>query len=283
MKKLDKICFLILAHKNPQQLKRLIDSLGFKHFDIFVHVDGKVPLDDFCHSGATFLSSRIKCYWGDFSLVQATLNLLKEARSQQNKYAYYVFLSGMDYPIKSNQVIYDRILSSDNDYMDYFYHNEKTWHRRYRRYHFPNPESDLKTRVFKRIIGSRLLKFMPERKLPLKYKPCWGSQWWILSAYAIDYLFYTLKKHPKIIRFFKYCRIPDEMFFHIILTNSPVRERIRPGLNYIDWTQDSYHPKTLTYAEDFDFLMNTEKLFARKFNCQTDTLILDHIDAELRS
>lgn len=41
---MSKICFLIAAHKNQNQLMRLLNHLK-KDFDIYVHIDKKSKLD----------------------------------------------------------------------------------------------------------------------------------------------------------------------------------------------------------------------------------------------
>lgn len=110
-----KFAFLILAHEDPDHLRRLIHALDDPHFDFFVHVDRKADLDSFRfgsyqlqHSTLTVLENRITTYWGDMSLVDAMLAMYRRAYETQN-YDRYITLSGLDYPLVSNQEIYDSL------------------------------------------------------------------------------------------------------------------------------------------------------------------------------
>ena len=71
---------------------------------------------------------------------------------------------------------------------------------------------------------------------------------------------------------------PDEFLIPTIVMNSPFRDSIiNDNFYYIDWSRGGSNPKTLT-AEDFDKLMSSDKLMARKFDTQTDAKILDLLD-----
>jgi hypothetical protein len=76
-------------------------------------------------------------------------------------------------------------------------------------------------------------------------------------------------------------KIPDEIFFQTVLMNSPYKNGIiYDNLRYIIWSPGSRHPATLNirYFEDF---MNSNKLFARKFDTNIDADVLDMIDREI--
>ena len=44
---MDKIAILILAHKNPHQLARLITCFNDCRYDIYIHIDKKVDISPF--------------------------------------------------------------------------------------------------------------------------------------------------------------------------------------------------------------------------------------------
>jgi Core-2/I-Branching enzyme len=98
-----KIAFLILAHADPKHLHRLCRTLGPKD-DIFVHIDKRTDLSSFegplIPSNVKFTQRRIPVYWGDISVVEATLILLEEALRSKTPYLRLVLLSGSCYPIK---------------------------------------------------------------------------------------------------------------------------------------------------------------------------------------
>lgn len=272
-----KICFLILAHTNLLQLERLINTLEYKFFDIYVHFDAKFSQKGLRRSGATVLTKRIKCYWGDYSCVQATLNLMEKARSSQNNYKYYSLLSGMDYPVKSNSFIYDRLMRSDREYIDFFESIDKHRLDRFQKMFFM--KNTISHRYLRQISKYMSIK---DRVLPSGYTPYFGSQWWSLSEQAVEYIFDVLHKNPNVSKFYYHSLLPDEMFFQTILCNSPFKDSIIPSLTHVDWSLGGKHPKVFTTDKDFDCLSNIDALFARKFDCNSNSEILNRIDKELR-
>jgi hypothetical protein len=97
MKKADgagmKIAYLLLAHHHPLHLTRLISALETEHADIFLHIDKKSQ-DMICpplKNNITLIKNTVKVNWGGFSVVQATLNLMKEA-SASGEYDYFILL-----------------------------------------------------------------------------------------------------------------------------------------------------------------------------------------------
>ena len=72
--------YIILAHKAPDQLKRLIDRLNDEDSFFFIHIDKKSYIEPFTEcvvgNNIKFITNRINCLWGDFSQVIATLGFL---------------------------------------------------------------------------------------------------------------------------------------------------------------------------------------------------------------
>ena len=67
----------------------------------------------------------------------------------------------------------------------------------------------------------------------------------------------------------------DELFVQTIAMNSPYRQNIaNDSLRYIDWEHG--FPYSFT-AEDYSLLMNSDKLFARKFDEKKDFQIVARI------
>ncbi|EGP5552038.1 hypothetical protein DWT96_13310, partial [Enterococcus faecium] len=101
-----KQAYLILAHGSLEIFSALIKTLDFKGNDIFVHIDKTTDEKNFIREGNKlkssnifFIEDRYKIRWGDFSIVQAELALLKSAISI-GEYSYYHLISGVDFPIK---------------------------------------------------------------------------------------------------------------------------------------------------------------------------------------
>ena len=70
-----RIAHLIMAHKNPGQLERLIVTMKHTMFDLYIHLDKKTDIKSFRHldkhDNVFFIMYRIECNWGGYSFVKA--------------------------------------------------------------------------------------------------------------------------------------------------------------------------------------------------------------------
>src|SRR5690606_16747316 len=100
-----KIAHLILAHKNPAQLARLVKALQHPDFDFYIHIDKKTAESPFCEALAgnniIFIKKRTKIYWAGYGRIQDTLNGFEEILDTGKAYGYINVLSAQDFPIKS--------------------------------------------------------------------------------------------------------------------------------------------------------------------------------------
>ena len=96
-----------------------------------------------------------------------------------------------------------------------------------------------------------------------------GSQWFSITHDTACYLLDEFKKMKKS---FRYTFAPDEIFLQTILMQSPQIDKIiDDNLRYIDW--DRGNPYSFK-QEDYPLLMNSNKLFARKFDTSVDQAII---------
>ena len=107
---------LIMAHKNKEQLIRLIKSLSVEEMDVYVHLDKnwKLSKEEIAEiknvaNNVYLVDKRVHGELDKWSLVQITLNLIESAleNEKQNgiEYKYFMLLSGQDYPIKKKEYI----------------------------------------------------------------------------------------------------------------------------------------------------------------------------------
>ncbi len=109
-----KLAYIILAHKLPQQLIRLIDSLDEPESIFVLHLCKNTSRKDYYeikyllkNRPNIFYCKRERGAWGEFSLSQAVLNGMKLLSNENMAFDYISVLSGNDYPIKSNNYIKD--------------------------------------------------------------------------------------------------------------------------------------------------------------------------------
>lgn len=276
-----KSAILILAHKNPEQLKRLYGALAHPLFDIYISIDAHsdiTPFRELLPEGA-FIKRREKGVWGGFSLVQASLNGIEEILSSGTDYNYIHFISGQDYPILPMD---DIASATDDDYKKEYiaWHDisgseqyQKNMRARYEYYHINHRNRYITITINKAI---RFLQpFKRNCPVGTAYK---GGGWWSLTTGSLHYILDYCKSHPEVIKFFRRSHCPDEIFFQTILKNSPFAEHMTGNhMRCIDWSAHGKSPETLT-VKDFDKIVSGGNWFARKFDISKDTEVLDMID-----
>lgn len=275
---------IIIAHKNPSQLERLIKKLKHPHFDFYIHIDKKVDVKSFEYladmDGVYFIHNRFKCNWGGFSTLEAMVNSLAEVLESGIKYDYYNLLSAQDYPIKSNEEIYH--FFSQNNENSYIYYQDadpsKWWSGavdRFQKYHLTDFNFTGKSTI------ERVINFlMPVRKFPIDWKMFGGSKasWWSLNLESAIYLTNFFSNNLRLRRFLRFCWGTDEFVIPTILMNSPLKDKIvNNNLRFIIFPDGRANPKILG-IDDFSDLMESSMLFARKFDVEIDKEILSEID-----
>jgi hypothetical protein len=288
-----KYAFLVLAHTDPKQLRRLIHALDDEHFDFFVHIDQKSAISEFQfdqyelkHSTLHVLENRYPLYWGDISIVEATLALYRMAHAT-GLYSRYITLSGLDYPIKSNQEIYAALsdLSVEHIAGCPLYRDIAFRIRGFYLWKYGSKITTFCLRVHK--LG--LIRHKEHIKIDKKECPVYvSSQWHALSHEFVSYLLKTLDDDPKLLHFFKYSYAPDELLIPTILFNSPFGERANSFIKPDSWDFETLFATlpTLHYLRrrhrnlvvldesDFHDLLGSDKLFFRKaMSGKSDELI----------
>ena len=275
-----RLAHLILAHGNPLQLERLINRLICTHTDVYIHLDAKTDLDKFIHiqslSNVFFINKRTAITWANYSMVKATLNSFEEILKRGITYSHINLLSGQDYPLKSAAVIQRFFLANaDKTYMRSLRIDEE-WQEslsRLTKYSL----GDYKL-PFKFNLQSFLNNVLPKRKMPNGLTPYGISQWFAITPACATYVMEYLKENTAVRRFFRMTWAVDELVFQTILLNSELKDTIvNNHLRYIKFSKGGIHPKTLT-MDDACLLVESNQFYARKFNTEADSEILDYLD-----
>lgn len=307
--------YIILAHKNPEQLLRLIKRLNTTNVFFYLHIDKLSKSSLFFNlfkkfSNVYFVSdeNRVNCIWGDISIVKATINTIKDVLINTNSSnGYCILLSGEDYPLMNTKSIASfffknktiNFISSESIPRDEWVNGGKD---RLEFYNF-HPNKDLKQHIAipyifskyfyrKRTIKQlfRLIRSTNKNKLLLIFRKreflnqishFGGSQWWALPMSTIQLIDAFLNENPKFLQQHKYTQAPDEIFFHSIVSSLISKDLIQNSITYVKWPKcNLYSPVTFT-INDVNQLKNSKALFARKFNTHIDSEILDEIDKTL--
>ncbi len=282
-----RIAHLIVAHKNPKQLERLIYALKHQEADCYIYLDKKVDIRPFDYlkqlSNVHFVKERIRCSWGGYSLVRAMLKSIEQIRDTGIKYDFINLLSAQDYPVRPVNEIHDFFEKhTGKSFISFDISNDTKWWKaaeaRYKKFHF----TDMTFRG-KYFIQNLLNKIMPERIFPLDLI-LYGSSnstWWTINYELAIYMAEFLNTHSELSSFLNYTWTPDEFAIPTIIMNSPYKnEVINNNYRYIDWNAGEAHPKTLL-TNDYEKIIQSDMLFARKFDIDTDSFILDKIDKHI--
>ncbi|MGV3762426.1 beta-1,6-N-acetylglucosaminyltransferase [Parapedobacter sp.] len=275
-----RIAHLILGYRYPTQLTRLVRQLCHPNATVFIHIDSKASLKDFDSltgnmGNINFLSRRRSIIWGGYSMVQTTIDAFNEIIAYHRDFDFINLLSESDYPLRNATTIHSYLSANlGKSFMDMRFDDSPWWQeaqQKIRKYHFVD------YRLPGKYLAERIVNAITtQRKLPLDMAFTGYSQWMTLSIEHVKYILSFVNKNPKAIQFFKHTWGPDEFFFQTILYNSHFREEIiNENLRYIKWGEGKHNPEILT-REDYATLVNSGKLYARKFDMDSD--VLDLID-----
>ena len=283
-----KHAYLIIAHNEYPVLRALLSMLDDERNDIFLHIDHRsMELYEKIHSvqmqlaNLHILSTRNKVYWGDLSQVE-TEYLLLETASAKEAYSYYHLLSGTDLPIQTQDYIHSFFqINAGKEFVEYWSGNrhQKDLKRKISRYYFFTKHlkrNNSKWHVITApchnlaLIVQKMVHF--NRKQEVEFRK--GSQWFSITH---NFCLYLLEKKPFVLQRFRYTLCPDEIFVQTLLWNSSFKKNIYNiednnigSMRLIDWNRgDPYTWKIQDYTE----LVNSNKLFARKFSSQEEELI----------
>lgn len=286
-----KHAYLIMAHTDFALLKTLITMLDDVRNDIYLHVDKKAK--DF--APAMFSTSKAKLHilekrldvrWGHYSQIKLEM-LLFETAHKNGPYAYYHLLSGMDLPLKSQDYIHDFFTqNSGKEFVGFWNNLDWQAHFRVSQYFFFMQYEKAKNRYIqiffsklRRFIRKNIHKITKERKTDFTCKK--GPNWVSITHNFCNYL---LLQKEFILKRFKYTQNGDEVFLQTVIWNSPFKEKLydisdtdNGCMREIDWERGTISSPYTWREEDAEFLMSSEKLFARKFSNLVDKKIINKI------
>lgn len=294
-----KHAYLILAHKNFGQLHKLIDLLDDPRNDIYVHVDAKAKdfnREEFIgitrNSRLKILPQRLSVNWGGVSIMRSEL-LLLEAALEDGPHDYYHLLSGMDLPIKTQNEIHKFFDTNRGKEFINLWEFKKSTLSRFRYYTvFPEGEGRFRTRIINHIfkglqmaVGHRI-----NRDVDFRF----GSQWFSITHDLAEYVIAHKDWLEKVFRHTSTC---DEIFLPTLVASSPFAGRLYistpvqnqkevnlANMRYIDWTRGESvrHPWTFR-ADDMELLESVPHFWARKFDEEVDSEIIDKIYNRLKN
>jgi hypothetical protein len=275
------IAFLILAHRQPRPFARLCDRLAAGGDGIFAHIDARADLAPFAAAAGArvhFLADRVAADWAGYSLVEATLQLIRAALAHGN--ADHLSLhSGADYPLRP-LAMFRRHLAVHPEVefiqVDDHASTHPAFRARHEKYWCEPPRTS-----GKRLLESLRHCWPGRRRFPGGLRPWSGSQWWTLTRPCAAWLADRLEQDRALVHFLRHTLVPDELAFPTLLMASPFRDRIAGDhLRCIEFPPGSPHARTWR-AADLPRLLAHPGFFARKFDGDDPERLLDRLDERL--
>ncbi|MDE6008564.1 MAG: beta-1,6-N-acetylglucosaminyltransferase [Muribaculaceae bacterium] len=278
-----KQAFLITAYNHFDHLDRLIRFLDDVDVWFYVYVDAKIDIPDFLAFVKTanpvevLHSQRVE--WGDQSQIITELELFAKAY-ETREIEWFHLISGTDFPLRPAKDILQFYEEAED--VDCFMETEpipphladrvEIYHLGVRR---PSELGGL-TPMIQSKFRALQVKIGIKRKSPVEGGFRYGSNWVDLRRNAVKML---LDERDAILSSTKYTQIANEIYKQTFLQNRGLRI-VNDNLRYIDWSARQPSPKSLG-LEDYEAMMNSGKLFARKFDAEDSPILCDKILATL--
>ena len=277
-----RIAYILLCHKDPtaiiQQAERLTKAGDY----MSIHFDASASDSDFreiyqalsSNPNVTFATKRIRCGWGEWSLVQATLNAVESGLNAFPRATHFYMLSGDCMAIKSAEYTHNYLDDNDLDFIESFDFFESDWIKTgwkeerliYRHWFNERTQKKQFYAMFK--LQKRLGL---TRNIPHDLQIQIGSQWWCLRRQTVETVIEFTKRRRDVMRFFKTTWIPDETFFQTVVRhvvpNSEISTRTLTFLMFSDYGM----PLTF-YNDHYELLLAQNYMFARKISSEATDL-----------
>lgn len=282
--------YLIMAHSQPELLKKILRVLDHEENDFFIHLDIKSPLQpsDFVScitKGRLYFTDRISITWGHFNMTKAEYLLLEKAL-EVGEHDYYHLITGQDFPLKPVEEI--NAFFAENRGKEFI--------------HFSKDSFCQKKYVHRFVTKHPLIKFCGRTKNKWYYfhclialiqetfykviKPKWSSEKFLAGSqfFSITQEFakFLVEHKSEVFKRYKYSLNGDESFVQTIAYNSKFKDNLyikernddmHGNMRYVDWKNGANgSPATIT-KEYVPAALKSGFIFTRKVD------IINHPEA----
>lgn len=305
------IAYLISAHTDAPQLARLVRALH-PDAEYFIHIDKKSDIRPFKETISAknvhfieendgsneYVGKRIDVRWGTLIEVEYQMELIKAAVFHPRHFDRIFFLSGMDYPLWSNERITQWLeaqgdreilqgICMDTPYIQGQQRELYTCSRPlFRLFNNKwNQRASILCRKLLKGIGCRKRLSFKVNGTPWHlYK---GSAWWCISEELAKFVLLRYSGQAEVERYFRDSFGQAETLIQTIAFNSPdwapkciLSQGPYPGLNALTPLHYIVYEPVIKVmdASDFPALMQSGKMFARKFRSGESDEVVRMID-----
>jgi len=284
--------YLITAHSKKAQLLNLLGLLDDPENDLYLHIDKKAQgfteaemIAAAPHSRVSFVP-RLDARWGSETFIDAILSLI--CLASEEEHAFYHLLSGVDLPLKPQSEIRAFFNAHmGEEFVSFERETAKPYiiEGRIARWHWRQPVHPLLKKFHRRaapasIFLQRVFGVSRIKNAPVVFQKggVWFSITHALARYAVEEM-------PRYRAYYRHTSCADEIWLQTLVANSPFMQRraymgwddeLAATMRYVDWSGGGASPRVLTSA-DFDMLMHSGMLFARKFDDAVDADVIKQI------
>ena len=277
-----KIAYILLCHKDPDAIIQQAERLTAVGDYMSIHFDARAKPEHFRkiraalqdNPNVVFAHKRIKCGWGEWSLVQATLYAVESAVEAFPRATHFYMLSGDCMAVKTAEYAHRYLDERDKDFIESYDFFESDWiktgmkeDRLIYRHHFN--ERTQKWRFYTSLAIQRKLGLT--RAVPEDLQIMIGSQWWCLRRRTIEWILKMTRDRADVMRFFRTTWIPDETFFQTLVRHLVPENEIETRTLTFLMFSDYGMPVTF-YNDHYDLLLSQDFLFARKISPEASEL-----------
>jgi hypothetical protein len=301
-------CYLIQSHTAPAQVLRLATTIRRSSPDshvLIVHDARSCPLDPAPFEripGVEVLVRRERVARGELSVLSPLFAGLEHLLGSRRPFDWLVYLSGQDYPTRPLAEFEAALAATPHDgFLTWWDVTDPgspgPWRPRQARTRFFGQYRRLPDWTLRPLRAVRFLGKVTPLRFHLHYGPfvgwqprvtpfdrgmrCYaGWQWWTLSRPAVEYLWSALTENGELVRWLRRVMLPCESLVQSVLLNSGRFDLHPDNRRFVDFagSRDG-RPRTLGVA-DLPAITSGAYDFARKFDPERDSEVLDRLDAE---
>ncbi|MGR3483820.1 MAG: DUF5928 domain-containing protein [Paracoccaceae bacterium] len=277
-----RIAFILLCHRDAEAIVRQARQLTAAGDAIAIHFDASADRGAYERirtalgkdPNVAFARRRVRCGWGEWSLVEGTLLALEAALEAFGDATHFYMVSGDCMAIKSAAHAHRFLDERDVDHIESVDFFDGGWIKTGMR------EERL---IYRHLLNERKTKWLfyaaleVQRRLGLKraipegIRMMIGSQWWCLRRSTVEAIMTFRARRADVMRFFATTWIPDETFFQTLVRHLVPRAQIVSRTPTFLMFSDYGMPVNF-YDDHYDLLLGQDALFARKISPGADQL-----------
>lgn len=278
-----KLAYFIMAHKNPNQVRRLVETIYTPQHYYLIHFDQKSPSD--CHELAKELAATypniyhmpsMYCWWGGFSLSDLVFRSIQQLLTIAQDWQMFINISGQDFPLCSQEEIVAYLSDKQEHNFIEVFDPTKVWLDEGPRNHRVGLELPFRPGILE------IPRLRINRDFLIGNVPVYGGAAWFIFSYAFCKYLVQAKEVTKYRYFFKHVPHSAENFFQTVIMNSDFRHTIiNDYKRQINWSEGNANPKIYT-VHDYEELVQSSAFFARKFDERVDAEIIRRLESKVR-